>query len=247
MKALIRWGAALGLALGATLGGVSIVPQSAIALPEEEIVEKLQSVPVYTIVNAEGIPLPASNTETQETLIPIFIDRGSAEQKLGELRSANPELASQVSIRPVSMAEVYKLEQENASNAEAPSFAYIPTDEQVQSALSVLQAQGQNLQGFPGVPMFVARGGEEQGYLTIERDGERIIPVFFEKEQIDQVIDRFGQEQPDLASTVNIDVVPLQNLIGALREGNEEELRNIVIVPTTESLQLLRQQQQGGN
>jgi len=240
--ALTRWGLMLGLATATVSGNMALptVP-AAIALTEEEVIEKLQPVPMYAIVNAQGVPLPASHNQTQETLIPMFVSQETAERKLAELRTASPEIADQVQVRPVSLAEVYKLQVQNADRPEAPSFAYIPTDEQVQSALTILRQRGEEVESFPGVPMFVARGGEEQGLLTIERDGQQIVPIFFEKEQVDNIVERFREQAPDLVSTVNIDVVPLQDLIATLRDSEDQELDRLVIVPTRASLQMLRE------
>jgi hypothetical protein len=60
MKSLVRLGAILGI-VGCTLLGPSpIGKMSALALPEPQILEKLRSVPVFTITDAQGAPLIAS-------------------------------------------------------------------------------------------------------------------------------------------------------------------------------------------
>jgi nickel transport protein len=66
MKALVRWGTTIGL-IGSTIatslfaGGLS-----ALALTQQQIVEKLSSVPVFTITDAEGSPLVASPSTGEE-------------------------------------------------------------------------------------------------------------------------------------------------------------------------------------
>ncbi len=60
MKSLVRLGAILGIVGSALLGPSPIGKMSALALPEPQILEKLRSVPVFTITDAQGAPLIAS-------------------------------------------------------------------------------------------------------------------------------------------------------------------------------------------
>jgi nickel transport protein len=88
--------------------------------------------------------------------------------------------------------------------------------------------------------LFVARGGQENGYLTIQENGKQIIPFFFDKEQLQAMVDRFKQQKPDLASTVKVEAVPLEGVMYTLQTSNNQELNNIVIVPSQEAISFLR-------
>jgi hypothetical protein len=101
-----------------------------------------------------------------------------------------------------------------------------------------MASAGQQYQG--GVPLFVARGGKEQGYLTIQQNNEQVIPFFFEQKQIEEMVARFKKDKPDLASTVKIDVVPLENVISTLQQSNDDMLKKIRFVPSEESLSFIR-------
>jgi hypothetical protein len=46
------------------------------------------------------------------------------------------------------------------------NFAFIPVQQQVQSAQALMGQSGQQAQQFQGTPLFVAKGGQDQGYLT---------------------------------------------------------------------------------
>jgi hypothetical protein len=67
MKSLIRWTATLGLVgttmLTSLLGSYS----KALALPEEQIVRTLQSVPVFAIADDQGVPLIAVGEKEQNS------------------------------------------------------------------------------------------------------------------------------------------------------------------------------------
>jgi len=86
----------------------------------------------------------------------------------------------------------------------------------------------------------VARGGKEQGYLTIQQNNEQIIPFFFEQKQIQDMVDRFKKDKPELASTIKIDVVALENVMGTLQSSDDKMLKSIRLVPTEESLKFIQ-------
>jgi nickel transport protein len=135
---------------------------------------------------------------------------------------------------------VYQLDQESESQGNGLDFAYVPMQEEVESAVSVLKRQGQQVQQFSGVPLFFARvGGSNQGMLTLEKNGEQFVPLFFEKEQLQQRVDQFKQAQPEEAESIEIGVTSLENVLATLQETNDEQYRQLVLYPSQESLQFL--------
>ena len=60
MKSMNRWGATLGIAGSAIIGSSLIGTTQALALPQDQIVKKLGSIPVFTITGNKGAPLVAS-------------------------------------------------------------------------------------------------------------------------------------------------------------------------------------------
>ncbi|MEC4983309.1 MAG: Tic22 family protein [Oscillatoria sp. PMC 1068.18] len=245
MKSLVRSWATLSLVAATSLGSVLVSGLGALALPEAQIMEKLRTVPVFTIADRDGSPLVAS--VEQQRVSGVFISQTDAEAFVNKLKRENPDLGNQVRVFPVSLGEIYQLNQSRENQNNGLGFAFLPMQNQVQSAVSVLRQQGQNIENFQGVPLFVARGGSDRGYLTIQRDGEQVIPFFFEKEQLQTVIDRFKQQQPSLAGTVQVQVVPLEGVIRTLQTSNDAQLNKIVLVPSRESLQFLQSLPQGQN
>ena len=103
---------------------------------------------------------------------------------------------------------------------------------------------------FEGVPVFVARGGEDGGYLTVRlsQDDDEVIPIFFEQEQLEErVIQTFQSQYPTQADTVAIEVITLEGVIDTLANDDSELLRRIVIVPSQETLQLFVQEEANNN
>jgi len=243
MKSLIRWGTTLGL-VGSTLLGASFTGNMrALALPENEVVQKLQSVPVFAITDAQGSPLVASVKTQQNTnaaVAGVFMSQRDAQGFIDKLKRENPNLGKTVQVVPVSLADVYKLQQANQNKPNALNFDFVPTQQQVTSAMTLLRQTGQQVNQFNGVPLFVAKGGKDKGYLTLQQGNQQMIPFFFDKEQLQGMVDRFKQQKPELASTIEIQVVNLQGVIQTLRSSNNTQLNSVVLVPSQESINFLR-------
>ncbi|MGK7916886.1 MAG: Tic22 family protein [Prochloraceae cyanobacterium] len=242
IRSLISWSATLGI-LGTTVLGV-LPGQNlpALALPEKQILQKLAPVPVFTIADEQGAPLVASETDGKK-VAGVFISQTDANNFVAQLQKENPQLAKKVRVLPVSLAEVYKLAQSNAKKKDALNFAYVPMKTEVESAKKISSTNGQRQPYQGGVPLFVARGGKENGYLTVQQNNQKVIPFFFEQGQLNKVVNQFKQQRPQVASTVKIEVIPLEAIISTLEKSNDQTLTQIMLVPTQESIQFLQSQQ----
>ncbi len=236
MNSLIRWGTTLGLVGSAVLTTVVGQTLKVLALPTEEVVKILQGVPVFTIADGQGAPLVA--VDNNKKITGIFVSQQEAQKFFQQLKKDKPDIANKVSVQPVSLGEVYKLAIANANKPDALNFAYVPVPTEINAATQILTAAGQKYQG--GVPLYVARGGKEQGYLTIQQNNEQVIPFFFEAKQIQDMVARFKKEKPDLASTVKIEVIPLENVMSTLQQSDDKMLKSIRLVPSEESLKFIQ-------
>ena len=237
IKVLARLSVGLGIAGTLFLASGVAENLTALALPQEEVLKKLEPVPVFTIADEEGAPLVASG-ENEAKVAGVFISQADANEFVNQLKTKNPELADKVKVVPVSLGEVYKLSETAESQENALNFAYVPEEEAVNSAKTLGEANQQPYQG--GVPLFVAKGGEEKGYLTIERDSQQVIPFFFDKAQLEEMVAKFKEQKPEAADSVDIEVVPLEGIIETLETSEDQMLEKIVLVPTEESIQFLQ-------
>ncbi|MCU0544827.1 MAG: hypothetical protein MUE44_22090 [Oscillatoriaceae cyanobacterium Prado104] len=252
MKSLVRLGAILGIAGSALLGSLAADNMSALAIPEAQILDKLRPVPVFTITDAQGAPLIASVPKQGQgqtgnaSVAGIFISQKDAQAFVEQLKTRNPQLAASVRVMPVSLGEIYQITQANKGKPDEVQFAYVPTPQQVQSAKTVLQQTGQQVNEFNGVPLFLARGGPENGYLTIQRGQQEVIPLFFNKEELQAVVERFKQQQPNATASIKIEVVNLESVLEALRTENDPFLTQLILIPPRESLEFVRSLQPAG-
>lgn len=250
MKSIIRWGATLGLA-GSIMAGMLIGTVSRVlALTDEQVAEQLRPVPVFAITDENGAPLFATPQEGQQgsPVTGVFISRQDAETFLQGLNSSNPDLANRVQIRPVSLAEVYQLARNVREQDENVAFDIVPMQQEVNSALEVLRQGGRTVEEFNGVPLFAARASSEDGgYLTVQRGEQQVIPMFFKREELDTLLNRLRESQPDLANTMVIQVISLEDLIATFQSSDNPELRQIVLVPPRETIDYVRSQQGQGS
>ncbi|MBE9097668.1 Tic22 family protein [Tychonema sp. LEGE 07203] len=252
MKSLVRFGAILGIVGCALLAPPPMGKMSALAIPEPQIFEKLRSVPVFTITDATGAPLIASVPKQGQgqtgnaSVAGIFISQKDAQAFVEQLKTRNPQLAASVRVMPVSLGEIYRLTQANKGKPDEVQFAFVPAPQQVQSAKTVLQQTGQQVNEFNGVPLFLARGGAENGYLTIQRGQQEVIPLFFNKEELLGMVERFKQQQPNITTSIKIEVVNLESVLEALRTENDQFLTQMILVPSRESLEFVRSLQPAG-
>ena len=242
MKSMIHWSTTLGLVGGAIMGSSVIGSMPVMALPQEQIVQKLGPVPVFTITDNKGAPLVASvpNSKEKGSLAGVFINQKDALAFVEQLKTKNPQLAKTVRVVPVSLGEIYKLDQANQNKPNSLNVAYVPSKQQVTAALALLKQSGQKVNQFNGTPLFVAKAGKEKGYLTIKQANQQVIPFFFNKEELQTMLERFKKQQPNLASTIEIQVVNLEGVLKTLQTGNDQQLNQIMLIPPRESIQFVR-------
>lgn len=111
MKSFIRLGATLGIAGSVFLAGLSGIGNlpgignlEAVALPQDQIVKKLQEVPVFTLTNPKGefVVLSRKNNNASKPIsqVGFFISKQDAQKFLdNRLKKENPQLASTLQVR----------------------------------------------------------------------------------------------------------------------------------------------------
>ncbi|MBF2090380.1 MAG: hypothetical protein IGR80_06520 [Synechococcales cyanobacterium K44_A2020_017] len=253
MRSLMRWSTALGIVAGSLAGAILTGTMPALALTEEQVMERLRSVPVFTITDESGSPLVAAPERATDgaastPVAGVFISQDDAENFLNNLEAQDPALAGSVQVVPVSLAEVYQLAVTSQQESAGVEFVFVPIVAEVESAVDILRTQGQDVNEFEGVPLFIARSLEgEGGFLTIESgqeataqgEQERFIPIFFQQTQIESMLARLTEAQPSLANSIEIQVINLEGLIETLQTSDNDELNRILLIPPTDSLQYI--------
>lgn len=248
MKSLLRWGLTLGLVGSTLLGSVVAVDFPVLALTEQQIKEKLDSVPVYLITNDQGLPLsrtiPSQNGQPGASVTGVYMSRQEALAFIKELQNAknkDPKLeamAKKLQVTAVPLGVIYQQLQQSKNQQNRLLFAFKPVDKEVKGALTLLNASGQKVDQFKSVPVFAVRFAPDKGYVPIQLGGnnQQMIPLFLSKQDalglLNQVKPKFPQ--------ADIQVIDVDGVIQTLKDKNDSWLNQVVLVPSPESREYIR-------
>jgi nickel transport protein len=247
MKSLVRWSTTVALVGAAALGSILAGSTRVLALTPEQITQKLRSIPVFTLANSQGALIVSTPEGQSKTSVAgAFISQKQAQAYLENLKKQNPNLAKDVRVVPVSLAEVYQIDRAGQGKPNDLDFDFVPTKQQVDAAVALLKQSGQQVNQFTATPMFMLaeKKGNEVGYLVVERNKQKGIPVFFDKELAQSFLQQL-QKQPNGAKGVQIQVVTLEGVMKEMQAAQKDPKRNeflsqIEFVPSAESIQFLQ-------
>jgi Tic22-like family len=227
--------------LGTIAPLVAIAPQPAQALPEAQIVEKLQKVPVFTITNGTGNFLQQGVTAagTTRMITPVFMELKDAAAFLKKLKKDQPQQSKVAQITIVPMSEIYKLQMEAQKKADKVSFVFFPTEQQLKNAQLLKQPYQAN--AFYPVPLFMIAIKQQDKYVTIQENN--LTPLFLAKQQAQQWLDRVRKKDPKLAEKAEIKVNYLHVVLADFQGKNYDAQKQLVLVPSTESIESIRKLQ----
>lgn len=254
MKSLVRWSTTLGLVCTTLIGSLFSGNLRVMALTEEQVISALRTVPVFMIAQANGIPIsqcvapetgqPGSCDDKKTVVVtPLFMSPQDAQTALNQLKTSQPEQAKNLQIMPRSLGFIYKqLEAANKTQEQKIAVDFLPQQQQVNAALTLLQQGGQKVDKFPGVPLFVAVAtvGDKKIYLPGKNGDREVIPLFFEKEELQNNLQQITKDHPEIASKVSIDVITLEDVIAALKNDNDPVLEKFFLQPSQESVQFIQ-------
>lgn len=224
------------LVSGSLMGGGLITPLPAEALGEDVIIDKLEQVPVFIILNSDGQPLTAAaEVDDQEIKVPVvFIDGAAAEEFLARAQEEDPSAQ-------VALVDLGTLYQETVlSTEEQVPLLYLPIGDELDTAVE-LQSN------FQGVPLFIARQGAEGPYLTINQEGQASLPMFFSRNDLQTLLNRYEETNAEVADDIVVEVLSLEWLLATMSSNSDPaldaQLEQVRLFPSTEVLDFIRTQQ----
>jgi hypothetical protein len=238
MKLLVRQ-AVFGGLTGLVLSPLLTLP--ALALSQEEVLQKLGPVLVYTVVSVDeakkqAVPLTAAVKQGDKNFnvawvfftpqdAQKFVDRQKADAT--SLKAKDPKgadeqlkLLSTTQVAPDSLATFYDAA---TKSKQSLKIQFVPSEQQMQSAAALQK-------DFQGVPLFRVNFGKNR-YGT---------SFFLNKEDLQGELTELKKTQPDLATDAKIEVVPLEGLIEILATQSGDDLKKIRVFAPIESRKLLK-------
>lgn len=232
-KLFPRIGLPLSLA-GALVGGLSLgvfgLAQRALALTAEEIASKLNQIPVFMILDANGEHLKAVSESDENVQAPVvFLDGFTAAGVLDQVE-ANGQTAQ---IEVIDLASVYR----DVVNGDGVApLLYFPIRSEVEAA-SEIQPD------FQGVPLFIPRRGETNSYLPFVQGDEVSLPMFFSREDLQTYVDWVFEDNPAGAEEIVVEVVSLEWLLTTMASSEDqaldEQLSQVRLFPATDVLEFI--------
>ncbi|WP_414756107.1 outer membrane biogenesis proteinTic22 [Anabaena sp. CCY 9910] len=250
MKALVRWGATLGLVGSTLLGTLSLGSLPAVALSEQQIKEKLDSVPIYLVTNEKGLPLsrPLPNAQNGQkaggSITGAYMSRQEAQAFINELRNAKnkdpkmQEIVKSLQVTAVPLGVIYQQLQQTKKDPNRLLFAFKPVDQEIKGAMDLLRQSGQQVNQFKSVPMFAVRFAPDQGYVPIKvgTGNEQVVPLFLSKQDAQGLLGQVKPKHPK----ADIQVLDIDGVLQTLQDKNDPWLNQVVLVPSPESREYIR-------
>ncbi|MBE9198398.1 MULTISPECIES: Tic22 family protein [unclassified Nodularia (in: cyanobacteria)] len=247
MKALVRWGATLGLVGSTLLGSVFVGSFPVLALSEQQIKEKLDSVPVYLVTNEQGLPLsrPLPNAEKPGgSVTGVYMSRQEAQSFIKDLQGVQgkdpktQQMVKSLQVTAVPLGVIYQQLQQTKNQSERLLFAFKPVEQEIKGAMELLRQSGQQVNQFTSVPVFAVRFSPDQGYVPIQltADNEQLIPLFLSKQDAQGLLTKIKGQFPK----ADIQVIDIDGVIKTLQDKNDPWLNQVVLVPSQESREYIK-------
>lgn len=271
MKRLAHLGVLAGLVSSLWLAPPIGRYGTATALPEEQVLQILNNVPVFMITNDKGEPLtfeiPNPQDQNKKTQVfTFFISQKDAEGALNAIKTQRPEIGGVARISAAALSGAVKIALESRKNP-VVGVDIIPSKPQLEAAVNLLKQSGDLVErdgkiltkeGKPfrgGTPLFFLADSKTGNPIAVEAQvrengqtrTQRFIPFYFDKMQLQREVDQARQQRPELVKDTGIRVVMLDNLVATMLSTNDPVAGQIQLVQTPEAIQFALQQSGGNN
>ncbi len=253
-KSLIKLTAVTSVA-----GAIAVSPiftLKAEALTEAQVLERLGSIPVFTITDEKGAPLlgsmpqqPNAKPDDSQILF-FFLGPDEAMMMRNQVQKSNPDIGNKAQIIVRSMNDAYQVIKDNKDKKVV--FQFIPSKSSVDSARTILTAQGIAADKIPNVPVFFATGGQAQGQglltMSIDQNGkkEQVVPFFLDKSDLQNLLDNATKGQPDMANSTKIQVTSLFQVLDSMVTKDNKpnpEVESFQFVPSRSAFEYILKNQ----
>jgi hypothetical protein len=220
------------------------IVQPAQALPEAQIVEKLRGVPIFTVTiaktpngNRDFVWESESKSPKARLYTRAFIGMRDAQAFLKLFQKEQPQVGKSAQVSPIPLSAVYKMQLEAKQKSKNMGFMFVPTEQQIKNALTILKEPYKKNINYP-VPLFVVTVKDKNQNVAIQRND--MTQMFFDKQEAQQWLRTARQQNPKLAAKAQITVESLQNMLESLHKINHPQQQKLVFVPSRENVEIVR-------
>lgn len=210
----------------------------------EQIVQKLNSVPVFVITNDKGHPITSSMKG--KTVVAAFLSVKDAQTFLEETKKAKklPEAdLATVKVSGIPLGDMYrrtKLVGEGKIN-----LGLIGSSNEQPAADAEARKLDPKSKGFELIPLYAGKV-KGSGYLTFSQGGKSVVPLFFSRADLQAKIDESVKAKPEMAGKIDIELTSLEGIITLMESADKKQTEPLGFVLLPEIRSLLSSGRQGG-
>lgn len=197
--------------------------------------DKLSHVPAFTVTDSTGRPYLSESNDGMSRLGYFFVQPADAENFLERVKNDNAD----AKVLAISMEEAYKFLKGYSSAKSVPErFELFPDSHEYELAQEFSQGRFRKMFGESGVPVFYMDGLA----LRDEKSGGSVVPLFFEKEKLDEAFENLKKNDPTSSLDKNdLQIVDFLQTVKELRTGGNSQFSRIVYIPLSDSLKRLQE------
>ncbi len=229
----------VGTALAPIVSGIRTVrnnepvPTVSTTLNSTTVGQKLRRVPVFAVTDETGRPYMSETEDHKSRTGYFFVDPSDAELFLSRVRETVEEGEKELArVRTVTLEEAIPFigrKRSNGFKGVPERFQLVPDEKQTKIANDI--TGGKFEKTFKdGVPLFYV----ENLALRGKEESEVFIPVFFEKQTLDEYMKK-AKDAGGISETP-IQVIDLLQTIRELRAGQNERLRQVELYPLEKAI-----------
>ncbi len=225
-----------GLLGGGMIATTFHTPQ-ALALSEDQLLDKFAEVPVFVVADRAGgyvtsvVDLPNDGVGNV-ALLRVFFNEPDAVAFVDQVRQDDPRFNPGGSVGVIDLASVHRLAREDR---EFPlKLIFIPAADDLEAARALDSGFGGNTSSSL-VPLFALQDAAGN-YVSLSVDNESeesIFSMFFSKQDADSVLNSIQASNPEVGQ-VNVGVVSLADLSSNVLNSDNEAFERIRFLPDSE-------------
>ncbi|MEM7065658.1 MAG: Tic22 family protein [Cyanobacteria bacterium P01_B01_bin.77] len=224
--------------LGSGVMAATLHTPHAVALSEDELLNKFSEVPVFVMVDSSGgYVTPVSDLPNDGlgnvALLRVFFNEDDVVSFVRQVREENPRFHQGGSVGVIDLATVHRLA---ATERDVPlKLIFIPQQDDLQAALD-LDSEFGGSSSSSLVPLFTlqdASGGYLPLSVTGETEEETLVSLFLSKEDAENVLTAVQQSNPAL-SDVSVGVVSLADISSEFLQTDNESFGLIRFLPDSD-------------
>ena len=216
---------------------LSCIQARTLSLPTSVVLQKTFQVPVFVISDSQNkiLGTQLNIPSKSRTTVGVFTNYDDAKSFLNKLKSSKSILGDDVRIATLSLSDIYQLNQTEKQKVDGLAFVFIPSSVQVKNAFTILGQTTPETQTFDGTPLFVPYDRVSGQFLSVQSSSSQGIPLFFEREDLQEFLRKSEEQQPKLKESVVTIVVPLEGVIKGLENSNDPTSGNMIFIPSQKS------------